>query len=680
MTATATPAAASRLTTTNYVLGQTVTVLGNTGNLVKTGYSFVGWNTQADGSGATYSQAQTFTMGTVNVTLYAKWTTNPTYTVTYNGNGNTGGSVPVDSTNYEQGQTVTVLGNTGNLVKTGYSFAGWNTQANGSGTTYPPAQTFTMGAANVTLYAKWSVLPNHTVTFNSNGGTGSMSNQIANVPTALTANAFTRTGFTFSGWNTAANGSGTSYADGAIYPFAADVTLYAQWSALPNHTVTFNSNGGTGSMSNQIANVPTALTANAFTRTGFTFSGWNTAANGSGTSYADGAIYPFAADVTLYAQWSALPNHTVTFNSNGGTGSMSNQIANVPTALTANAFTRTGFTFSGWNTAANGSGTSYANGATYSFAADVTLYAQWSALPNHTVTFNSNGGTGSMSNQIANVPTALTANAFTRTGFTFSGWNTAANGSGTSYADGAIYPFAADVTLYAQWSALPNHTVTFNSNGGTGSMSNQIANVPTALTANAFTRTGFTFSGWDTAANGSGTNYANGAIYSFAADVTLYAQWSALPNHTVTFNSNGGTGSMSNQIANVPTALTANAFTRTGFTFSGWNTVANGSGTSYANGATYSFAADVTLYAQWSALPSHTVTFNSNGGTGSMSNQIANVPTALTANAFTRTGFTFSGWNTAANGSGTSYADGAIYPFAADVTLYAQWSRCPATP
>jgi len=82
-------------------------------------------------------------------------TTSPTYTVTYNGNGHTGGSVPIDSTNYQQGQTVTVPGNTGNLVKTGYSFAGWNTQANGSGTTYAQGQTFSMGAANVTLYAKW---------------------------------------------------------------------------------------------------------------------------------------------------------------------------------------------------------------------------------------------------------------------------------------------------------------------------------------------------------------------------------------------------------------------------------------------------------------------------------------------------------------------------------------------
>ncbi|MEW5816632.1 MAG: InlB B-repeat-containing protein, partial [Spirochaetota bacterium] len=79
-----------------------------------------------------------------------------TYTVTYNGNGHTGGTVPTDSTNYEQGQTVTVPGNTGSLVKTGYTFNGWNTQADGNGTTYTQGQTFLMGAANVTLYAKWT--------------------------------------------------------------------------------------------------------------------------------------------------------------------------------------------------------------------------------------------------------------------------------------------------------------------------------------------------------------------------------------------------------------------------------------------------------------------------------------------------------------------------------------------
>ena len=75
-----------------------------------------------------------------------------------------------------------------------------------------------------------------------------------------------------------------------------------------------------------------------------------------------------------------------------------------------------------------------------------------------------------MSPQTANVPTALTANAFTRAGFTFAGWDTAASGTGTAYADSATYDFTADITLYAQWTALPNRTVTFDANGGAGTM------------------------------------------------------------------------------------------------------------------------------------------------------------------------------------------------------------------
>jgi hypothetical protein len=78
-----------------------------------------------------------------------------TYIVTYDGNNNTGGSVPVDTTHYQQGQTVTVLDNTGTLVRTGGTFLGWNTQADGFGTAYAQGQTFTMGSANVILYAAW---------------------------------------------------------------------------------------------------------------------------------------------------------------------------------------------------------------------------------------------------------------------------------------------------------------------------------------------------------------------------------------------------------------------------------------------------------------------------------------------------------------------------------------------
>ena len=123
----------------------------------KTGYIFGGWYKE---SGCTNTWDFNTDTVTAEVTLYAKWTTaNSTYTVTYNGNGSTGGTVPVDlASPYEYGATVTVLGNTGTLVKTGYTFIGWNTLANGSGTDQAVGSTFTMGIADVTLYAQWTPL------------------------------------------------------------------------------------------------------------------------------------------------------------------------------------------------------------------------------------------------------------------------------------------------------------------------------------------------------------------------------------------------------------------------------------------------------------------------------------------------------------------------------------------
>jgi hypothetical protein len=144
----------------NYEEGAKVTVLGNPGNLTRTIYTFTGWNTSADGSGTTYGQEAIFTIGATNVVLYARWSDEPTYTVTYNGNGNTNGTVPVDSTNYEEGFTVTTLSTTYSFAKINisgdsYRFWKWNTQADGNGIDYNNGATFTMGTGNVTLYAKW---------------------------------------------------------------------------------------------------------------------------------------------------------------------------------------------------------------------------------------------------------------------------------------------------------------------------------------------------------------------------------------------------------------------------------------------------------------------------------------------------------------------------------------------
>ncbi|WP_172674127.1 InlB B-repeat-containing protein [Syntrophomonas palmitatica] len=313
-----------------YYQNDTVTVIGNTGSLVKTGFGFTGWNTAADGSGDAYNADSTFAMGTANITLYAQWA--PVYTVTYDGNGSTGGSVPMDSNQYYQNNSVTVIGNTGSLVKTGFGFTGWNTAADGSGDAYNADSTFAMGTANITLYAQWA--PVYTVTYDGNGNTGGSvptdSNQYyQNNPVTVIGNtgSLVKTGFGFTGWNTAADGSGDAYNAGDNLTMGtANVTLYAQWA--PVYTVTYDGNGNTGGSvptdSNQYYQNDTVTVignTGSLVKSGYSFAGWNTQADGSGTAYSAGNILTMGtANVTLYARW------TIITNSNTGGSSSSSPV------------------------------------------------------------------------------------------------------------------------------------------------------------------------------------------------------------------------------------------------------------------------------------------------------------------------------------------------------------------
>ena len=139
---------------TNYNPGDGITVAANSRGLARIGYVFKGWNTASNGSGITYAPADVIAMGQSDITLYALWA--PVFTVTYNGNGNTGGTVPVDAETYETSEEVTVLTNSGTLVRENFTFAGWNTAANGSGVTYPVGSAFVMGDENISLYALWT--------------------------------------------------------------------------------------------------------------------------------------------------------------------------------------------------------------------------------------------------------------------------------------------------------------------------------------------------------------------------------------------------------------------------------------------------------------------------------------------------------------------------------------------
>ena len=214
-----------------YEANDEVTVLGGT-ELSRENYNFIGWNTSADGKGTGYVKGDTFAI-TANTTLYAQWkevSPDANYVVEYDANGGEG--EVIDSNIYEADEEVTVLGGA-ELSRTGYTFIGWNTLADGKGTEYAEGDTFAI-TANTTLYAQWQAVEiGYSVKYDANGGVGEVidpnSYAMNDTVTVLSGKVLSREGYTFSGWNTAADGKGTSYLAGTTFTITEDTTLYAQW-------------------------------------------------------------------------------------------------------------------------------------------------------------------------------------------------------------------------------------------------------------------------------------------------------------------------------------------------------------------------------------------------------------------------------------------------------------------
>ncbi len=444
-----------------YPQGISVTVRANVGALVRTGYAFAGWNTSADGKGTTYEGGETFKIAAANDTLFAVWTQNPTYSVIYNGNSNTGGIAPTDANAYQQGSTVTVKSNTGNLSKTGYTFAGWNTAADGTGTTYAAGASITMPGANITLYAVWTKNPAYTVDYNANGGDATQvpvddnAYQQGATVTVMAAGPLTRMGYNFAGWNTAADGFGISYATAATFAMGnSNVVLFAKWTTKQD-TVTFNSNGGSAVASQIIAYGGVANAPTAPTQAGFIFAGW----------YADQALtsmFPFTTPITasgtLYAKWTVV--YTVTYYGNNSTGGLppvdsklytSGETVTVLDNTGGNSLTRTGWTFATkWNTNAAGTGIDYIPGTQFNITANVNMYAKWTA----TVAFDGQGATVAPSPATKSITTPTTTlgslpNPPTKTSYVFDGWYSGTNGSGAVF-DGNT-AITQSITVYAKW-------------------------------------------------------------------------------------------------------------------------------------------------------------------------------------------------------------------------------------
>jgi uncharacterized repeat protein (TIGR02543 family) len=395
-----------------------------------------------------------------------------------------------------------------------------------------------------------------------------------------------------------------------------------------SYTVLFNANGGTGTLAVQPidSNTSANLKPNTFTRTGYVFAGWNTAANGSGTSYANGASYTMSAapNVTLYAQWTAI-NYTVTFDANGGTGTMSDQTIafNASANLTSNAFTRWGYTFAGWN----GNYTSYADQASYtmSTAANVYLQAQWQLLqppgsssqifvrqsdsmPRYA------GGIGTTifmdvdsDNTIAQIRhylADLTLVPFENLGLFFAG-NILEDSRTLAYYniqyESQIHVFA--VHLYPDTSVVTGDTASVLSVAAPGD--NYFSK--TVSTTHDFTGSLSVLPSGEISIQ----NASPAGTYEIQINNdygTLFQKFilTVKNNYTVTFDVNGGTGTMATQTitSEASANLRINAFTRTGYAFTGWATTSGGT-VAYANSANYTMGdADVSLYAKWTIADS----------------------------------------------------------------------------
>jgi hypothetical protein len=194
------------------------------------------------------------------------------------------------------------------------------------------------------------------------------------------------------GWNTAANGSGTEYASGASLVLGSTAIYYAQWTETSPLEIQFVDNGGTGSEASLSGNEGTTVTlpgSAGLTEAGYTLTSWNTAANGSGNSYSLSQSLLLTEPLTLYAQWTASATPvTISFSANGGSGSLS-QLSGASGAIVSlpgdSSIVRSGFALTSWNSASNGSGTSYSLGQSLTLTSTLTLYAQWKSIPTSTL-------------------------------------------------------------------------------------------------------------------------------------------------------------------------------------------------------------------------------------------------------------------------------------------------------
>lgn len=584
----------------------------------KTGYYVSGW-TGSDGK--TYSDGQTVNNlvsknGGV-IILKANWK-RAKYTISFDGNGATGGYTVAMALNYNETGSLTKNG----FKKTGYTFKGWKDSKNGK--TYKDGQRVKnlslIHKENIVLKAQW-IANKYTISFNGNGSTNGIMSTLANckygTEYVLPSIVYKKKGYVFDEWNTKADGSGKRYVNKAsvknlISTNGKTVTFYAQWKKK-TYSITYKLNGGTNSSNPSTYTVTSAITLKKPTKKGYKFEGWY-----SDSSYKNRVtriVKGATGNKTLYAKWVAN-KYSIIYNLNGGKNDGSNPSSyKVTTAtITLKNPKRKNYKFEGWY-----SDSSYKNKVTRiakGSTGNKTLYAKWSANI-YSITYNLNGGKNNSSNPSTYKITTSTITLASprKTGYTFAGWygDSSYKNKVTHIAKGS----AGNKTLYAKWK-VNKYTIKFDGNGATSGSMSKMTNckydTSYTLRANTFKKKNMIFLEWNTKADGSGKSYADKDFVKNLSSktnetVTLYAQWTKnVKTYSIKFNGNGATYGSMVGITNCKFGeyytLSWNVFERTGYVFEGWNTKADGSGKSYVDGAkvknlTSKNGKTVILYAQW---------------------------------------------------------------------------------
>lgn len=462
--------------------------------------------------------------------------TDYSYTLAYNANGGSGVPNQQTGSNTATSPSYTFAIPNTTPTRTGHTFLGWSTSSSATSASYYPGGSITVtSSGTTTLYAVWKIIT-YTVGYNANGGTDAPISQTKTYGESLTLSSQKPTlpGYSFSSWNTKADGTGTSYASGGTYTANAGVTLYAIWTSN-SRTMSYDANGGSGAPAAQtfISGSSVTLSNGKPTRTGHSFLGWSQNQAATTASYAAGGTYTFNDSVTLYAVW-ARQTYTISFNANGGSGAPAAQTKTygIDITLTSSQPTRNGYTFLGWARSNTAATADYVSGATYGENGNATLYAVWSVVVyTHTLTYSANGGTGAPAAQTQTYSIedqrsfTVTSDQPIKDGYAFLGWSNTAAGT-MDYVAGDTITAAADKTIYAVWEKV-RFTISYNANGGSNAPAAQTKqkNVPISITDSVPTKQDSVFIGWATNAQATEAEYHGGDSFTTDADTVLYAVW-----------------------------------------------------------------------------------------------------------------------------------------------------------